>query len=291
MRVIEPRQFRKNNQKRRLFGRLIAFVVIAGVASGGWVVYQNPPRTKRTAVVQPAVQSAQVYDISTDAAHPRPIKKFAGNDFKNLIQSLAYPNTQLFTQPPVITGDIQADNRIRKLAEARGYEMTSLPVMSIVRTDQAIYGENDLLQPLANEAWLAIKEAADENSIPLTILAGYRSAESQRELFLERLFAKGISVKQIADGKADAAVKSTLEMTAVPGYSRHHTGYTVDFRCEDGSPNFGSSKCFTWLNANNYEQAKEFGWIPSYPAESDEQGPEPEPWEYVWVGHEAVSGQ
>jgi LAS superfamily LD-carboxypeptidase LdcB len=74
----------------------------------------------------------------------------------------------------------------------------------------------------------------------------------------------------------------------VPGYSRHHTGYTIDLWCEDGSSTFLSSSCYKWISDNNYLKAKQSGWIPSYPAGTDDQGPEPEPWEYVWVGTERL---
>jgi len=33
---------------------------------------------------------------------------------------------------------------------------------------------------------------------------------------------------------------------------------------------------------------KRFGFIPSYPENSGKQGPEPEPWEYVWVGEDVL---
>jgi LAS superfamily LD-carboxypeptidase LdcB len=79
-------------------------------------------------------------------------------------------------------------------------------------------------------------------------------------------------------------------MTAVPGYSRHHTGYTVDIACENQTTlSFIYTVCFKWLSQNNYERTKKFGWIPSYPEEAVLQGPEPESWEYVWVGIDAVT--
>jgi LAS superfamily LD-carboxypeptidase LdcB len=38
------------------------------------------------------------------------------------------------------------------------------------------------------------------------------------------------------------------------------------------------------MSKDNYLQAKKYGWIPSYPEGAQQQGPEPEAWEYVWVG-------
>jgi LAS superfamily LD-carboxypeptidase LdcB len=47
---------------------------------------------------------------------------------------------------------------------------------------------------------------------------------------------------------------------------------------------FEQSVCFGWLSKGNYKNAKSNGWIPSYPDGAKKQGPDPESWEYVWVG-------
>jgi LAS superfamily LD-carboxypeptidase LdcB len=97
-------------------------------------------------------------------------------------------------------------------------------------------------------------------------------------------------IEGIASGRYDAQVSQVLAMTAIPGYSRHHTGYTVDIACKN-NPNasFVYTVCFQWLNADNYKNAKTYGWIPSYPDGAGQQGPDREPWEYVWVGVDAVT--
>src|SRR5205085_1365006 len=135
---------------------------------------------------------------------------------------------------------------------------------------------DDLLQPRAALAWADLKAAAGKDGLALTVISAYRSPEYQRNLFMQRLLAKGVSVAQIAAGQGDAAVSATLEVTALPGYSRHHTGYTVDLWCDDGSGSFLTSRCYKWISADNYKHAKEAGWIPSYPGGVQGQGPEPE---------------
>lgn len=224
---------------------------------------------------------------STNTAAPQSsgkLKQFTGQQFKDLYRSVIYPNTQQFNDPPPITDNIEADNRIRSMAEARGYHLTSIPIQAIVKINEPRLEGDDLLQPLAAQAWADIKAAAHKDGIPLTLISAYRSPEYQRNLFTQRLYAHGVTAAQVAAAQADVAVQETLSLTAVPGYSRHHTGYTVDMWCEDKSATFLSSSCYRWISAHNYEHAKEYGWIPSYPAGTDEQGPEPEPWEYVWVG-------
>lgn len=292
MRIVEPRQFhhlKKNQPKPKK--TILTLILMAVIGGGLYVGWKNPPKIQRQTKPAPLIEEELAIDADTGGNDkPGALKVFSGEDFKNLFRSLAHPNTQIFIEPPAITGNKEADKRIRQLAEERGYRMTSIPVHALVRTQEdATLDNDDLLQPLAYQGWLSLKAAAKQDNIPLTLYSAYRSPEFQRDLFMGRLLAAGATPERIALGQADAAVKATLEITAVPGYSRHHSGYTADFRCEDGSGNFGASICFSWLNADNYKRAKEHGWIPSYPEEANEQGPEPEPWEYIWVGKDALS--
>lgn len=291
MRIVEPRQFNHLKTKKTASNKKVLSLFLAVIVAGGlYYGWSHPPKIKRSVQPAPMIEQEAIPEQAQEPARPKVIKAFSGDDFKRLFRSLAHPNTQVFIDPPDITGNEQADRRIRQLAEERGYRMTSIPVHALVRTQEdATANSDDLLQPLAYQGWISLKEAALKEGIPLVLYSGYRSPEFQRDIFLERLLINGATPERIAAGQADAAVRATLEMTAVPGYSRHHSGYTADFRCDDGSANFGSSKCFTWLNEDNYRRSKEHGWIPSYPEEAEEQGPEPEPWEYIWVGRDALS--
>ncbi len=119
----------------------------------------------------------------------------------------------------------------------------------------------------------------------LNLVAAYRSNADARNLFLSRLNEYRIDIPQIANGTYDKQINDLLRTTAIPGYSRHHTGYTVDIGCNDQTlAVFKNTPCFEWLSADNYKNAKLYGWIPSYPEGAGQQGPDPEPWEYVWVG-------
>lgn len=210
----------------------------------------------------------------------------SGNEYRDLYRSVNYPNVTRFQAPPIITGNIEADDRIRALAVERGFVLTSYPTTAIVAADEALVAgtEDNLLQPLALNAWKQLKRAAQDASIPLELSSGYRSVERQRELFLERLGATGSTVDQIAAGLGDSAIQQTLYLTAPPGFSRHHTGYTIDLVCGEGVESFMGSQCDEWLQNDEFSVAKKHGWIPSYPNQANAQGPEPEPWEYVWVG-------
>lgn len=210
-------------------------------------------------------------------------KKFTGQQFEDLYNSFAYPNTELINENTPITGNDKADARIRQLAIAKGYKLRSAPVTDTFKTVQ----KGMKLQIRAADGWIALKNRAEKTGLKFSLAAAYRSAEDQKTIFLSKL--SNIPVGMIAEGKADDSINEVLKRTALPGYSRHHTGYTVDIAClSDPGVKFENSKCFKWLNADNYLNAKKSGWIPSYPSGAGKQGPDPEPWEYVWVGIDAL---
>ncbi len=228
------------------------------------------------------------HDRRISAPQRQEFKQFAGDDFKILYESIAYPNTQHLLQPPEITGNLEADNRIRTIALSRGYVLRSVPVAPIEKSNEPDLASDGLLQQKALAAWGELKSAAHEAGIPLKLNSGYRSVEMQRQLFLGRLRALNVTTSQIARGQADSQVVEVLSRAAIPGYSRHHTGYTIDLLCGTAVQAFETTTCFKWLSQDNYINAKKFGWIPSYPENTNNQGPEPESWEYVWVGKNAV---
>jgi LAS superfamily LD-carboxypeptidase LdcB len=287
MRVLEPKQLKKTKEKkkRRGISKFVSLLIVFTIlAAAGLYLYASTRIAPSTNTIIPnsetTIPEEDPFDVTT-----RPLKQLKGDEFKNVYQSVALPNTQEIVDPPAITGDDAADARIRARAEARGYKLSRIPMGAIIKVEnEPRLDDDDLLQPLAAAAWYKLRDAARRDGYPLSLLSAFRSPKYQQELFAQRLFERGVTVAQIAAGTADAAIDATLEVTAVPGYSRHHTGYTIDLWCEDGSTTFLTSSCYKWISANNYQKAMEFGWIPSYPEGATEQGPEPEPWEYVWVG-------
>lgn len=281
MRIIEPYYLRQAKPKAKRLRKGYVLLLAVAVAGGGlWNWLDNRPSAATTALTdRPAAAVGQVVPqkpLST-------LRIFSNQELRDLYNSIAYPNTQELTTPPVITGNTAADDRIRSIAEQHGYRLRSIPVAPIKKANEPNLEGDDLIQEKALAGWQSLKTIAAKENVPLRLNSAYRSVEYQRQLFLQRLYGKGITAAMIAAAQADRQVEETLKLTAPPGYSRHHTGYTIDVRCADGSPTFENSKCFRWLSANNYQKAKESGWIPSYP-DIGQQGPEPEAWEYVWVG-------
>jgi D-alanyl-D-alanine carboxypeptidase len=236
--------------------------------------------------------------LTEDMAGPRGLeepryKTFTPNGFRDFANGIRFPRTKPLDALPRITGSVAADERLRRLAEARGYLLRPLALEEGLVTDGRYS-----LQPDAMEAWKRLRDAAERSGIELDLISAYRSPERQREIFMQRLrqimlleTGRELSTDEIAHGRADAEVDRLLATSSIPGFSRHHTGYVFDLiDVTSGRPSteFALTKGFAWLAADNYLMAKRFGFIPSYPEGAERQGPDPEAWEYVWVGAQAL---
>jgi len=274
MRIIEPNQLhRQPAPKRKRLSRRSSVLLVLVTLSGGLLWHAVDAQE------QPAVQSK----VTEQAAPPR-YREFSDSEFRDLYISQDFSNTTKIVAPPVVTGSKKADTRIRALAERRGYMLSSSPGKPLSKTEEGYFVQQQMLS-----AWRQLKSAAAKDGVNLGLVSAYRSVEEQRLLFMQELEAKAVSVQDIAAGLADKAIDDVLQTTSIPGYSRHHTGYAVDFKCGDEDFNFfANTSCFKWISAKNYLNAKQSGWIPSYPPEVVDQGPDPEAWEYVWVGTEAL---
>ena len=224
----------------------------------------------------PVLLSLAVFAAPTTASATEPtFPEYSGDDFKELV-SLAFsslPGLDEPGEPGLITGSSSVDDRIWDRAFVRGYQMTPLAEVDALR-----WSDGHLMQPVTADAWQDLREAAASAGHPIEVTSAYRSIADQKLVFMSRF-----------SGTSDAAIDAGLAHSAPPGASRHHTGYAIDIK-ESGSTHggFGSSKAFAWLAADNYHNAKTFGFIPSYPPDATNQGPDPEPWEYVYVGFEVL---
>ncbi len=274
MPLIQPRQSQK---KPTRFPIKALFIFIAlGFVIVWWV--RRPPAV----VPQPQAPLSSEANKAVELAK-RELKSFSGSEFVELYNSFAYPNVREFEIVPSITGNAAADERIRNLALSRGYRARSIAIPPLADVG------NYQLQERAAKAWEELTSAAKNDGLDLSMTAGFRTISDQQELFMNALNATGATTASITADNSNFAVLSVLRTIAIPGYTRHHSGYTVDIGC-DSQPNvvFGASRCFGWLSRDNYKNAKSYGWIPSYPDGAPEQGPEPEAWEYSWVGVDAL---
>lgn len=178
------------------------------------------------------------------------------------------PNLEAPDLPIRLTGDKELDARIWFLAFQRGYQLRPMAGENLGGADGVV------MQHDAAEAWLALKAVAREEGLRFIVSSAYRSPGAQRARFLEKL-----------KGTTDDEILLTLRWYSVPGTSKHHGGYALDFRYRDGTfGEFRDTPDFAWLKQDNFAVPKSHGLIPSYPDDVQNQGPNPEPWEFVWVG-------
>lgn len=270
-----------NRSKRHRRQRIVLCIVLLSIALlTAYLFLFNRGVNQTQPVLDLAAESSETtQEVPIDTT----IRVFSGDEFKDLYNSFSYPNTTQITDPPIITSSVEVDAVIRLLAEERGYRLRSLA------RDTEGLADGEPVQLLAERHWKELKAEAATDSVVLTVTWAFRSVDEQRDLFLNELRGRGISNEQIVSRGADAAVLAVLQTVAPPGYSRHHTGFTVDLTCGLGGLTvFQETVCYEWLSYNNYERAKKHGWVPSYPKGASLQGPEPEAWEYIWVGVEAL---
>lgn len=217
------------------------------------------------------------------------LRQLSPDEFVNLVRNHPLPGLVEIVEPPYITGDIAADQRIRDLALYRGYILRKEANRDLVNI-QGFWLQNE-----AAEDFLRMQAEAEREGIYLGIVSAYRSVDNQRDIFLQRFAAGSInligreySFEEIAQGLADEAILGVLDTSSIPGYSNHHSGYAIDLKDTSTSEyftRFANTQAYTWMSANNYYNAKRFGFVPAYPAGAVEGfGPMPEPWEYYWVG-------
>lgn len=277
MRIIEPHQLHQRPKERKRYSRRGVVLLLLVVISSGavWQAVRS----------QPTPPPAQAIE-SQPKPPPQPprYRSFTGVQFRDLYRSFAFADTAQVTASPAITGNTQADKRIRTIAEQRGYVLSRVPSAALHKTPEGFLVQEEVLKP-----WQQLKDAAAKEGVNIGLVSAYRSVEEQRLIFMQELQTKGMSVEQVAAGQADIEVDAVLQTSSIPGYSRHHTGYAVDLKCGSEDFNFfANTTCFQWLSRNNYQKAKKFGWIPSYPPDVQKQGPDPEAWEYVWVGTQSL---
>ncbi|MGB3240751.1 MAG: M15 family metallopeptidase [Geitlerinemataceae cyanobacterium] len=128
------------------------------------------------------------------------------------------------------------------------------------------------LRQAAADEFIAMEAAAQADGISLVAISGFRTLEEQEYLFFDIKAERGQEAKKRA------------EVSAPPGYSEHHTGYTVDIG--DGntpaanlSVDFEKTEAFKWLEAN----APYYSFELSFPQDNP-QGVSYEPWHWRFVG-------
>ncbi len=245
------------------------------------IVDQTPSSPTAQTLVQnqnPEIQTTQsISSIRSEQLPKISLRALSGSDFQQIYESNQYFNVSDSINPTV-TDVPSVDNYIKSLAEKRGFKLRPQAIEHYL-----VAIDGFLLQQPASDGWSKVKQAAANEGINLIMTSGYRSIASQKSIFAAGL-ASEYQVIDILSGKVDAALNKIMERAAVPGYSRHHTGYTIDIGCAGESTTFKNTSCYQWMKKDNFAQARLAGYIPSYPEGAISQGPNPEEWEFVWVG-------
>lgn len=112
-----------------------------------------------------------------------------------------------------------------------------------------------------------MKAAAARDGETLQLVSAFRGVDYQRQI-IERKLAAGQSWEQI------------LRVSALPGFSEHHTGRTIDVTtpgCKALTEEFEGTSAFKWLE----RRAGEFGFTMTYPR-GNEFGVAYEPWHWTF---------
>jgi zinc D-Ala-D-Ala carboxypeptidase len=115
--------------------------------------------------------------------------------------------------------------------------------------------------------WQAMHDAAAREGVSLLVISAFRSFDYQKQIIARKL-AAGQVLDQI------------LRVSALPGFSEHHTGRAIDIGtpgCAPLTEAFEQAPAYTWLT----QHAAEFGFHLSYPR-GNPHGVVFEPWHWVW---------
>jgi D-alanyl-D-alanine carboxypeptidase len=141
----------------------------------------------------------------------------------------------------------------------------------LVSIGMDMFGREQQLERRTAAQWRAMVAAAKHDGVALLAVSGFRSFAYQRKI-IERKLAAGLSIDQI------------ISVSALPGFSEHHTGRAVDIGtsgCPPVTEAFDQTPAFGWLARRGHD----FGFRMSYPRDN-EFGVIYEPWH--WAYHESV---
>jgi D-alanyl-D-alanine carboxypeptidase len=131
-----------------------------------------------------------------------------------------------------------------------------------------LLGREQRLERATAERWAAMQAAAEREHVLIGVVSAFRSFDYQRGIIARKL-AAGQSVEQI------------LAVSALPGFSEHHSGRAVDVGtpgCPHLTEGFENTAAFSWLTRH----ALEYGFQLSYPR-GNPHGVVFEPWHWMFL--------
>jgi len=147
-------------------------------------------------------------------------------------------------------------------------QSVQLECTDLVSIGLDLAGREQRMERQAAEKWRAMGAAADRAAVSLGIVSAFRSFDYQRGIIARKL-AAGQSVEQI------------LAVSALPGFSEHHSGRAIDIGtpgCEPLTEAFEHTPTFAWLTLH----CGDHGFRLSYPR-GNPHGVLFEPWHWMFV--------
>ena len=170
------------------------------------------------------------------------------------------------------TGDVSAQKSIDDPADIAVVVNKQRPLSPLsYAPDDLVSVDGQQLREAAASAFVQLQDAAASDAVALTAISGYRSYESQAQLYAGY-------TNHYGQAAADT-------ISARPGHSEHQTGLAVDIAGADGVCSFQA--CFGDTAAGEWaaENAHRFGFILRYPeGASASSGYAFEPWHLRYVG-------
>ncbi len=146
-----------------------------------------------------------------------------------------------------------------------------LPYTEADRADLVSVGYGISMHREAAASFEQLRRAAASDGVSLVPLSGFRSVAIQTDLFYG-----------VAADRGQTLAERAL-VSAPPGHSEHHTGYTIDIGDQfatwaDFNVGFASTDAGRWLAANAASFGFELSFPPNHACVSYE------PWHWRWVG-------
>lgn len=116
-------------------------------------------------------------------------------------------------------------------------------------------------------SWLEMSSAATEDNIILQVVSAFRSFDYQCQI-IQHKREQGQTIGEI------------LRVSAIPGFSEHHSGCALDLTTPGQPPleeSFDETNAFRWLTL----RAADFGFSLSYPRHNHFDV-DYEPWHWCW---------
>jgi D-alanyl-D-alanine carboxypeptidase len=135
----------------------------------------------------------------------------------------------------------------------------------LVSAGPDIFGREQTMTATTLHHWAAMQAAAADANVILQLVSAFRSVDYQCQLIRNKL-DRGQCFEDI------------FKVSAIPGYSEHHTGRALDLTSPGSKPleeTFELTDAFAWLQAN----ARHFDFSLSYPPHNS-FGIAYEPWHW-----------